>query len=336
MKVAVLGAGAIGAYVGAALARGGADVTLVARGPQLEALRERGVTVRSERGDFSAQPAATGDARSIGPVDVVILAVKAYQIEPLLDSLPSLFGDGDGNDDRDGTAVVAMQNGIPWWYFSGAGGPHDGRVVRSVDPDGRIARAIEPRRVVGCVVYAATAIEAPGIVRHVEGTRFSLGDPAGGVSARTRRIAEAFAAGGLKAPLESDLRPEIWTKLLGNASFNPISALTRATLSSMCDDPPVEALAAEMMREIVAVAAAHGVTLPISIEQRIDGARRVGPHKTSMLQDLEAGKPLELDALTGSVLELGELANVATPATRHVYALTKLLAGQHRSSLGAT
>jgi 2-dehydropantoate 2-reductase len=317
MKVAVVGAGAVGAYVGAALARGGADVTLIARGAHLAALRERGVSVRSERGDFFAHPAATGDARGVGPVDVVILAVKAHQIEPLLDTLPALFGPQ--------TAVVAMQNGIPWWYFQENGGAFDGRPVRSVDPDGRISATIETRRVVGCVVYAATEIEAPGVIRHIEGTRFSLGDPARGVSERTARIAEAFVAGGLKAPVEADLRPEIWFKVLGNATLNPISALTRATLEDMCSDPHVEPLAAEMMHEMVAVAAAHGVVMPMSVEKRIDGARRVGAHKTSMLQDLEAGKALELEAMTGAVLELGELAGVPTPATRHVYGLTKLL-----------
>jgi 2-dehydropantoate 2-reductase len=317
MKVAVVGAGAVGAFVGASLARGGADVTLIARGAHLAALRERGVRVRSGRGDFSAHPAATDDLASAGPVDVVILAVKAHQLAAVAGALPALFGTD--------TAVVAMQNGIPWWYFQANGGPFDGRPVRSVDADGRISAAIETRRIVGCVVYAATEIEAPGVIRHVEGTRFSLGDPARGISARTERIAQAFMAGGLKAPVEADLRPEIWFKVLGNATLNPISALTRATLVDMCSDSLVAELTAEMMYEMVAVAAAHGVTMPMSVEKRIDGARRVGAHKTSMLQDLEAGKALEIDAMTGAVLELGELAGVATPATRHVYALTKLL-----------
>jgi 2-dehydropantoate 2-reductase len=317
MRVAVVGAGAVGAYVGASLARGGVEVTLIARGAQLAALRERGVRVLSERGDFTAHPAATDDFGAVGAVDVVILAVKAHQIAAVAGALPALFGAG--------TAVVAMQNGIPWWYFQGNGGPFDGRLVRSIDADGSISATIETRRIVGCVVYAATEIEAPGVVRHIEGTRFSLGDPARGISERTERIAQAFVAGGLKAPVEADLRPEIWFKVLGNATLNPISALTRATLVDMCSDPGVAALAAEMMHEMVAVAAAHGVTMPMSVEKRIDGARRVGAHKTSMLQDLEAGKALEIEAMTGAVLELGELAGVATPATRHVYALTKLL-----------
>ncbi len=317
LSFAVIGAGAIGAYVGAALVRGGSQVTLVARGPHLAALQEHGVRVESPRGDFSARPAATSDIRSIGPVDVVILALKAHQIAPIVDDLRALY--------HEHTAVIAMQNGIPWWYFAFHGGPHDGYVVESVDPGGKLSAAIEPERVVGCVIYCSTEIASPGVIRHIEGTRYSLGDPARGVSARTQRIADAFIAGGLKAPVEDDLRPEIWLKLLGNASFNPISALTRATLVEMCDDPAIEPVVNEMMREATAVANALGVTISISIEKRIDGARRVGAHKTSMLQDLEARKAFELDALTGAVVELGQLTGVPTPATTQIYALAKLL-----------
>jgi 2-dehydropantoate 2-reductase len=317
MRFAVVGAGAIGAYVGASLARGGADVVLIARGPHLAALRERGVTVKSERGDFTAQPSATDDIASVGPVDVVVLAVKAHQIAPIVDDLRTLY--------HDETAVISMQNGIPWWYFSGTGGAYDGRVVRSVDPDGTINAAIESRRIGGCVIYSSTEIEAPGVIRHIEGTRFTLGDPAGGRSERTVRIAGAFVAGGLKAPVEDDIRPEIWLKLLGNMSFNPLSALTRATLVEMCDDPGVEPIVEAMMRETSAVASALGVTIPVSIEKRINGARRVGAHKTSMLQDLEQGRPLELDALTGAVVEIAALVGVPTPVTAQVYALTGLL-----------
>ena len=317
LSFAVIGAGAIGAYVGAALARGGAEVTLVARGAHLAAMRERGVRVESARGDFVAHPAATGDMRSIGPVDVVIIALKAHQIEPLIDDIRTLF--------HPGTAVVAMQNGIPWWYFSLLGGAHEGHIVRSVDPEGRLAAGIEPERVVGCVIYSSTEIVAPGVIKHIEGTRYSLGDAAPGISDRTRRIAAAFVAGGLKAPVEPDIRVDIWLKLLGNAAFNPISALTRATLVEMTDDRLVEPLVEGLMRETVAVANALGVEIPISIEKRIDGARRVGAHKTSMLQDLEARKPFELDAVTGAVVELGKLTGTPTPATAQVYALTKLL-----------
>ncbi len=317
MKFAVVGAGAIGAYVGASLARGGAEVVLVARGAHLAALRERGVTVKSERGDFTAHPAATDDIGSIGPVDVVVLAVKAHQIAPIVDDLRALY--------HDETAVISMQNGIPWWYFFGAGGPHDGHVVHSVDPDGAIAAAIEPRRIVGCVIYSSTEIESPGIIRHIEGTRFTLGDPGRGRSERTQRIADAFVAGGLKAPVEDDVRPEIWLKVLGNMSFNPISALTRSTLVEMCEDPGVVTIVEAMMHEANAVANALGITIPVSIERRINGARRVGAHKTSMLVDLEQRKPLELDALTGAVLEIAALVGVPAPVTSQVYALTALL-----------
>jgi 2-dehydropantoate 2-reductase len=317
MKLAVVGAGAIGAYVGAALARGGSDVILIARGPHLQALREHGVRVLSERGDFVAHPAAVERIRDAGPVDAVILALKAHQLDGVLVELPALF--------YDRTMVVGMQNGLPWWYFQRHGGPYDGMVLESVDPGGRISAAIDPSRVIGCVVYAATEIAAPGVIRHVEGTRFSLGEPNRSASERSRELAAAFVAGGLKAPVEREIRAEIWLKLLGNAAFNPISALTRATLVEMTDDALVEPLVHEMMQECVAVASALGVTLDISIERRIDGARRVGAHKTSMLQDLEARKPLETEALVGSVVELGAKLDISMPATRHVYALTKLL-----------
>ncbi len=317
MHVAVIGAGAIGAYVGASLARGGARVTLVARGAHLAAMQARGVRVESARGDFTVRPEATAEMRSIGPVDVVILALKAHQIAPLADDLRTLLGPD--------TAVIAMQNGIPWWYFAGDPGPNEGRRIASVDPDGRIGAAIEPERVIGCVIYSSTEIAAPGVIKHIEGTRYSLGDPVRGVHARTQAIASAFVAGGLKAPVEADIRAEIWLKLLGNAAFNPISALTRATLVEMCDDPGVEELAAAMMREALDVAAALNVSVPVSIEKRIDGARRVGAHKTSMLQDLEQRKTFELDAVVGAIVELGEICAVATPVTRSVYALTKLL-----------
>ncbi len=317
MKLAVVGAGAIGAYVGAALARGGSDVILIARGPHLQALREHGVRVLSDRGDFAAHPVAVERIADAGPVDVVILALKAHQLDGVRGELPALF--------HDRTMVVGMQNGLPWWYFQRHGGPYDGMVLESVDPGGRISAAIDPRRVIGCVVYAATEIAAPGVIRHVEGTRFSLGEPDRSVSERSRELAATFVAGGLKAPVEREIRAEIWLKLLGNAAFNPISALTRATLVEMTDDALVEPLVREMMHECLAVANALGIALNTTIDRRIDGARRVGAHKTSMLQDLEARKPLETEALVGSVVELGAKLDISVPATRHVYALVKLL-----------
>jgi 2-dehydropantoate 2-reductase len=313
----VVGAGAIGAYVGASLVRGGADVTLIARGAHLAAMRARGVEVRSERGDFHVAVAATDDAAEVGPVDCVIVALKAHQIAPLLPAIAHLH--------HPRTRIVAMQNGIPWWYFQRHGGPHEGLVLQTVDPGGLLAAAFDPDLVVGCVIYSSTEIEAPGVIRHIEGTRYGLGRPDGGVDPALEAISAAFEAGGLKAPIERDLRAQIWVKLLGNAAFNPISALTRATMAGMLRDPATEALAREMMAECVALARALGLELPVSIEKRIEGARRVGEHKTSMLQDVEAGRPFELDSMAGAVVELGTLLGVPTPATRHVYALARLL-----------
>ncbi len=317
MKFAVVGAGAIGAYVGAALSRGGSEVAMVARGQHLETMRESGVQVYSDRGDFNAHPLMTGRITEIGPVDVVIVALKAHQFDPILEDLPALY--------HDETVVVSMQNGIPWWYFQRHGGAYDGLVLESVDPGGRIAKTIAPERVLGCVVYAATEIIAPGVIRHVEGTRFSLGEPDRSISARLQNVSQAMVDGHLKAPTEGDLRGEIWLKLLGNMSFNPISALTRATLVEMTDDSLVEPLVREMMEECVALATHLGVKFTVTIDKRIDGARRVGNHKTSMLQDLELRKGFETEALVGSVVELGQRTGIPTPATRHVYALVKLL-----------
>ena len=320
---AVIGAGAIGAYVGAALDRGGSTVTLVARGAHLAAMQTAGVQVLSERGDFSARPRAVGSIADVGPVDVVILALKAQQIAAIADQLASL------NHDR--TVVIAMQNGIPWWYFQRHGGPLEGRSIEAVDPGGVLARTIDPARILGCVIYSSTEIIEPGVIRHLEGTRYSLGEPDRTVSERAKAIAGDFVAGGLKAPVEADIRKDIWVKLLGNAAFNPISALTRATLVAMAEDPGVRAVVAEMMAESIAIAAALGTPVDIAIDKRIDGSRRVGAHKTSMLQDLEAGKALELDAIVGAVVELGALAGVPTPATAHVYALARLLDGTNRA-----
>jgi 2-dehydropantoate 2-reductase len=281
-------------------------------------MRERGgVQVRSERGDFSARVAATDDMASVGSVDCVIIALKAHQIVPVLPQIETLLGPQ--------TRVVGMQNGIPWWYFQRLGGPHEGLVLQTVDPGGKLAAAFDPDRVVGCVIYSSTEIESPGVIRHVEGTRYSLGRPDGGDDPVLERIAAAFVAGGLKAPVERGLRTDIWVKLLGNASLNPISALTRATIAGMMRDPDTEALIREMMEEVRALASALGVELPISIDKRMDGARRVGEHKTSMLQDVELGRPFELDVMLGAVVELGRVLNVPVPASRHVYALTKLL-----------
>ena len=319
-KVAVVGAGAIGAYVGAALSRGGANVALVARGDHLRAMQARGVLVHSEHGDFTARLNATDELTTIGPVDVVILTLKAHQIGAIATTLPSLF--------HDDTTVISIQNGLPWWYFERLGGPYDGMTLESVDPGGRIAAAIAPERVIGSVAYAASELEAPGVVRHIGVTRFLLGEPDCTTSGRLATIARAFEAGGLETPISNDIRAEIWLKLLGNTSFNPISALTRASLVDMADDPLVANLAREMMTESVAILTRLGVTLAATVDERIDRARAVGAHKTSMLQDLEAGRPMEIEALLGSIVELGARLDIPTPATSHVYALTRLLAKQ--------
>jgi 2-dehydropantoate 2-reductase len=318
VKVAVLGAGAIGAYVGAALARGGTEVALVARGAHLEAMQRDGVRVLSPRGDFEARPFATADSREIGSVDIVFLGLKANSYATAGPLLKPLLGPD--------TAVVAAQNGIPWWYFHSHGGPFDGRRIVAVDPGGAVTRTIPPARAIGCVVYCSSELEGPGVVRHLEGTRFSIGEPDRSISARCTSFAAAMVAGGLKCPVERDIRAEIWVKLMGNVAFNPLSALTRATLAAMCRHEPTRQVVVAMMQEALAVAAALGIHTDISIERRLAGAEKVGEHKTSTLQDLEAGKPLELDALAGAVVELAELTGVEAPSIRAVHAATDLLA----------
>ncbi|MDX6572629.1 MAG: 2-dehydropantoate 2-reductase [Gaiellales bacterium] len=318
MKVAILGAGAIGAYVGASLARGGTDVSLIARGAQLAALRRDGVIVHSPRGDFSAHPPATDDPAEIGPVDVVFLGLKAYSYAASGALLAPLL--------HDATAVVAAQNGVPWWYFHRHGGPYDGHRIEAVDPGGATTAAIAPERAIGCVVYCSTELEAPGVIRHGEGTRFSLGEPDRSISDRCAALSDALVAGGLKAPVEADIRDEIWIKLLGNAVFNPLSVLTRATLAAMCRHPGTRALAREGMSECLAIASALGARPRIDLEKRLQGAERVGEHRTSTLQDLEAGKRLELDALLVAVVELAELTGTPAPTLRGLAAESTLLA----------
>ncbi|GGL80502.1 2-dehydropantoate 2-reductase [Streptomyces fumigatiscleroticus] len=318
MKVAVLGAGAIGAYVGAALHRAGADVHLIARGPHLAAMRRHGVRVLSPRGDFTAHPRATDDPAGIGPADYVFLGLKAHSYAacgPLIE--PLLHGT---------TAVVAAQNGIPWWYFHRHGGPWDGRRIESVDPDGAVSAVLAPERAVGCVVHAATELQGPGTVRHLEGTRFSVGEPGRGVSARCTAFSEAMVAGGLKCPVEPDLRNDIWLKLLGNISFNPISALARATMRQVCRHGGTRRVIETMMAETLAVAEALGCRVGVSIERRLAGAERVGDHRTSTLQDLERGRPLELDVLLAAVVELAGITGVPVPTLRTVHAISDLLA----------
>jgi 2-dehydropantoate 2-reductase len=317
VKVAVVGAGAIGAYVGASLCRAGADVHLIARGPQLAALQADGVRVFSPRGDFTARPHATDDVGEIGPVDHVFLGLKANSyaaagplIQPLL---------------HDTTSIIGAQNGIPWWYFHRLAGPYEGYRIQSVDPDGTVTAALPLQRAIGCVVFAATEIESPGVVRHFEGTRFSIGEPDGSISSRCSEFSEAMVAGGLKCPVEPDLRSDIWVKLMGNIAFNPISALTRATMAGICRHEGTRKLVTTMMRETIDVAERVGSHVDVSIERRIAGAERTGEHKTSTLQDLERGKPMELDVLLAAVVELADLTGAQIPTLRAIAAVSDLL-----------
>lgn len=329
MRFCVVGAGAIGGYLGGWLAAAGEEVSFLARGANLEALRSRGIRVIGEDGTVTAArgPAAEHPA-DLGPQDVVLLAVKAYQVAALAPELTPLY--------HEGTTIVTLQNGIPWWYFYRHGGPYEGRALDSVDPGGRIARHLDPARILGAVVYPAAVLEEPGVVRVVEGRRFSLGEPDGSRSPRAGQISAALVRAGFKAPVVSDIRSEIWIKLWGNLSLNPISALTHATLAELLQFGPTRDLCRRMMEEAAQVARRLGVTFRISLDQRMAGAERVGAHKTSMLQDVEAGRPLELDALVGSVVELARLTGTPTPHLDAVYACASLLArtlADHRAAL---
>jgi 2-dehydropantoate 2-reductase len=317
MKFVVVGAGAIGAYVGAALARGGSDVTLIARGAHLKAMQEHRVQVLSPRGDFHVHPPATDEIGAAADADVVFLGLKAYSLPEIAPRLGEALGPE--------TAVITAQNGIPWWYFQSHPGPLADAVLESVDPGGAIASSIEAERIVGCVVYCSTEIVEPGVIRHVEGTRFALGEPDGTRSERCRLISEAFVAGGLKCPVEERLRDQIWLKLIGNVAFNPVTALTRATLGELGSRPEMVELLRAILEECAAVADALEVELPVSLERRLEAGIAVGDHKTSMLQDLEAGKPLELDCMSGAVIELADKLDIAVPCTRAVHACAKLM-----------
>jgi 2-dehydropantoate 2-reductase len=316
MRFAVVGAGAIGAYLGAALARGGSDVVLIARGAHLEAMRRHGVQVLSPRGDFEVHPEATDDIGAVAGADCVVLGVKAYSLPELVPRIVACVSPE--------TSVLPAQNGVPWWFFQGFDGPFTGSVVEAVDPGGGIADAIPPERVVGCVPYPATEIVEPGVIRHMEGTRFALGTP-GGDSDRVRPIAAAFVAGGLKAPVEREIREQLWLKLIGNVAFNPTTALTGATLGRLGEIPEMVELLRAVMEEVAAVGAALGIDLPVSIERRLEAGLAVGDHRTSMLQDLEAGKPLELDCMTGAVIEIARKLDIPVPHTETVHACAKAL-----------
>jgi 2-dehydropantoate 2-reductase len=309
VTVAVAGAGAIGGLLGAQLSRSGEDVILIARGRHLAAMQANGVTVRSARGEFTARPRCTDDFGAVAEADVVFITLKAHSIPAVAPRL--------GGALRKDTAVVGAMNGIPWWYF-----PE--RHLESVDPDGVIARSVPYRQVVGCVVYPAASIVEPGVIVHEEGDRFSLGEPDGAKSERVQRIAAMLTAAGFKAPVQTRLRSEIWLKVVGNATLNPVSAITRATLGEMFQSEASREVIRTLMQEVEATARAVGVELPVSVDKRMAGAAAVGEHRTSMLQDLEARKPLELDALLGAVIEIAGWNGVPTPSLRTLYGLAKL------------
>ena len=327
MKFLIAGAGAIGGYLGARMAQAGQDVTLYARGPHLRAMQERGLRVIGDDGDFEVRPKIVGDLKEAGPMDVIFLGVKANGLTLLAPQVQPLIGEN--------TTVVSTQNGIPWWYFQAHAGELTGLHLERVDPGGVIAAAIPAKNVVASIAYFATELVEPGVIHHTEGNRLSLGEPDDTRSDRCKAISEALIKAGIRCPVTQKIRTEIWVKILGNVAFNPISALTRATLAQMARDPEVRHVVRNIMLEVEAVAAKMGIEMPISVDQRIAGAEKVGEHKTSMLQDLESGRPMELEAVVGAVVELGERLGVAMPHTRTVYACTRLLSS-HALSVGGS
>lgn len=317
MKICIFGAGAIGGYMGVKLAQAGAQVSLVARGPHLAAMKANGLSLIEEGGERVTVPVTASDnPADLGPQDYVIVTLKAHSVPPVVPKMAPLIGDH--------TTIVSGVNGVPWWYFHKIGGPLEGTRLASVDPGDAQWNGFGPDRVLGCVVYPAAEVEEPGVIRHIEGNRFSLGEPDGSKSERATRLSDALQAAGLKAPVRPRLRDEIWVKLWGNLSFNPISALTHATLDVLCTDPGTRAVARGMMLEAQAIAEKLGVKFPIDVDRRIDGGAAVGAHRTSMLQDLLAGRPMEIDALVASVQELGRLTDTPTPTIDTVLALVGL------------
>ncbi|MFM2128469.1 MAG: hypothetical protein RL477_15 [Pseudomonadota bacterium] len=314
IRVCVFGAGAIGGYMGAKLAAADAAVTLIARGPHLAAMQQNGLRLIEGGVETTIKVRAVSDARDAGPQDFVIISLKAHSVAPVVPALAPLFGPD--------TAVIWAVNGVPWWYFYGHGGAHDGRRLASVDPGDVQWNGIGPERAIGCIVYPACEVPEPGVIRHVSGDRFTLGEPTGEKTGRIERFSAAMISGGLKAPVRPRIRDEIWVKLWGNLCFNPISALTHATLDVIATEPGTRALARNMMQEAQAIGEKLGVRFPVSVEKRIDGAAAVGAHKTSMLQDLERSRPMEIDALVTAVQEMGRLTETATP---HIDAVLSLI-----------
>ncbi len=318
MRICIYGAGAIGGYLAVNLANAGADVTCIARGPHLAAMRDRGLRLIGGDEELLAHPRCTDDPAEAGEQDYVIITLKAHSVAAVADQMKPLFGPQ--------TAVVTGQNGLPWWYFYKYGGPFDGRNLAAVDPGGKQWAAIGPERVIGSVVYIAAAVTEPGVVRHEYGTRLTLGEPDGSKSDRVRALAKILIEAGIKAPVKSAIRNEIWVKLWGNLSFNPVSALTHATLKTLAEDADVQPVIRAMMVEAQAIGEALGVRFPIDVDARIAGAAEVGEHRTSMLQDLDLGRPMEIDAMVTVIQELGQLTQLPTPTIDTVLGLVKLRA----------
>jgi len=318
MKICVVGAGAIGGLLAIKLAQSGNDVTVIARGPNLKAIQENGFKFIAEDGNQSiTQLRALGSISEAGPQDLVILGMKAHQVAAIVHELPAMY--------HDETMVLTAQNGIPWWYFFKHGGEYEGRTLESVDPGGIIASNLPIERVVGTVVYPAAEIIQPGVLQHIEGNRFSVAEIDNTSTPRIELLSKTLKEAGFKAPVISDIRSELWTKLWGNLSLNPISALTHATLVDICEFPLSRDLVAKMMKEAQDVGEKLGIQFRVSLEKRIAGAQAVGAHKTSMLQDIEAGRAIEKDALIGSVIELGQIVNLPTPHIDAVFACISLL-----------
>jgi 2-dehydropantoate 2-reductase len=315
MKVCVYGAGAIGGYMGALMQRAGAEVSFIARGPHLEAMRRNGVKIVRDDGEIVAYPQCTDDPSELGPQDYVIIALKAHSVPGVVDAMEPLLG----ND----TGIVTAVNGIPYWYFYKHGGAYEGSTLESVDAGGKQWGTLRPERAIGCVVYPATEVVEPGVIRHIYGDKFPIGEPSGQRTARVERLSELMSAAGLRAPVLDNIRDEIWLKLWGNLCFNPISALTCATLDVIASDPGTRAVARSMMLEAKAIGDKIGVNFRVDVERRIDGAGAVGAHKTSMLQDLERNRPMEIDPLVTVVQEMGQLVGAPTPTLDIVLALVR-------------
>lgn len=316
MKICIFGAGAIGGYLGAKLAAHGTDVSLVARGPHLEAMRTNGLRLIEETGETNVSVTTSSDPQDLGEQDYLLITLKAHSVPPMVEKMAPLIGKH--------TTILSCVNGVPWWYFYKFGGDLEGTQLESVDPAGAQWNGFGPEKVLGCVVYPAAEVVEPGVIKHIEGNRFSLGEPDGQKSDRIVNLSRIFTEAGLKAPVRPRIRDEIWVKLWGNLSFNPISALTHATLDILCTDPSTRTVARNMMLEAQEIAEKLGVKFPIDVDRRIEGGAAVGAHRTSMWQDLDMGRPMEIDALVGSVKELGRITNTPTPTIDTVLGLIQM------------